>query len=475
MLVKSFLAWIENAGPRERAEAVDMLAQAYMMGTLGDETPGEAEAALTLVLDDPARAVRRTLACAFAEYPAAPRHIVRALAVDHAEVAAPLLARSPVLQEADLIDLASTSEVLALIAIALRPVVSARTAHALLERNDLDVALALAGNAGAEIADRDLLSIATAFGHESRIRTVLMARDRLPASARHQLMMAVSENLGNFVSEGAFLAGMRQKRAFDDALQQGTVEIAVKSGDDLPDFVRHLRETARLTPALLLRGVLGGDLGLLRESLAELSGMESGRVASLMRSRADATLAALLRRAGLPGFLERPLIAAIRAAQELPEDKRGATLSLPVIRATEAACLDLEGGEDVRLLALLRRYESEAARAESLRLAEGLRLQAQNELAALSFNPEQMSELAELGSDAEAEEVIELEPCAIVSIGSVSEPQQEPEKIPDLRTIIAEWKREREARQGYAEDMGLPQPSNRDAGFDDWDIRRRTA
>ncbi|MBN8534590.1 MAG: DUF2336 domain-containing protein [Rhizobiales bacterium] len=473
MLVKSFLAWIENAGPRERAEAVDMLAQAYMAGTLGDETPGEAEAALTIVLDDPARAVRRTLACAFAEFAAAPRHIVRALAADHAEVAAPLLARSPVLQEADLMDLASTSDVLALIAIALRPVVSMRTSHALIERGELDVALALSGNPGAEIADRDLLTLATAFGQDSRIRMVLMGRDRLPATARHQLMIAVSESLGNFVTDGGFLGGMKQKRAFDDALHQGTIEIAVKAGDDLPDLVRHLRETARLTPALLLRGVLGGDLGLLREALAELSGMESGRVASLMRSRADATLAALFRRAGLPGFLERPLIAAIRAAQELPEEARGAALSLPVIRATEAACLDFEGGEDVRLLALLRRYEAEAARAESLRLAEGLRLQAQNDLAALSFSPEQMSDLADLGSEASEAEVIELQPSAVVTIGTTAAP--EPEKTPDLRTIIADWKREREARQGYAEDMRLPAPSNRDPGFDEWDIRRRTA
>lgn len=473
MLVKSFLAWIENAGPRERSEAVDMLAQAYMAGTLGDEAPGEAEAALTIVLDDTARTVRRTLACAFAEYAAAPRHIVRALAADHAEVAAPLLARSPVLQEADLIDLASTSEVLALIAIALRPVVSARTAHALIERGELEVALALAGNPGAEIADRDLLALAKAFGQDSRIRMVMMARERLPATARHQLMITVSESLSNFVADGGFLSGVKQKRAFDDAILQGTVEIAVKSGGDLPDLVRHLRETARLTSALLLRGVLGGDLGLLREALAELSGMDSGRVASLMRSRADATLAALFRRAGLPGFLERPLIAAIRAAQDMPEDARGAALSLPVIRATEAACLDLEGGEDVRLLALLRRYESEAARAESLRLAEGLRLQAQNDLAALTFNPEQMSDLAELGTEAGEDEVIELQPSAVVSIGATAQP--EPEAIPDLRTIIAEWKREREARQGHAEDMRLPEPSNREPGFDDWNIRRRIA
>lgn len=471
MLVKSFLAWVANAGPRERAEAVDMLAQSYLAGTLGEETPQAAAAALTIVLDDPARDVRRTLACAFAEAPEAPRHIVRALAADHAEVAAPLLARSPLLQEADLIDLATTSDVLALIAIALRPVVSVRTAHALVERGEVEVDLALVGNPGAEIADQDMLGIATAFGRDGRIRSVMMARQRLPASARYQLMVAVSESLGEFVGEGGFLNNVKQKRAFEDALLQGTVEIGVKAGDDLPDFVHHLRETARLTPALLLRSVLGGDLNLLGAALAELSGMESGRVASLMRSRADATLAALLRRAGLPGFLERPMIAAIRAAQDLPAEERGSALSLPVIRATETACLDLEGGEDVRLLALLRRYESEAARAQSLVLAEGLRQEAQSDLAALTFNAEQMTGLVELGSEDAHDEVIELQPNAVVSVGTASEP----EAAPDLRTIIAEWKREREARLGYREDLALPAPSNKTAVFEDWEIRRRIA
>lgn len=468
MLVKSFLAWIANAGPRERAEAVDMLAQSYLAGTLGEETPEVAEAALTVVLDDGAREVRRTLACAFAEAAHAPRHIVRALAADHAEVAAPVLARSPVLQDADLIDLAATSDVLALIAIALRPVVSQRTAHALVERHEVEAALALVGNPGAEIADHDLIAIATAFGRDSRIREVMMGRERLPATARYQLMIAVSESLGDVVGEDDFLSNAKQKRAFDDALLHATIEIGVKAGDDLPDFVRHLRETARLTPALLLRGLLGGDLGFFSAALVELSGMEAGRVTSLMRSRSDATIAALLRRAGLPGFLERPLIAAIRAAQDLPVGERGSELSLPVIRATEAACLDLEGGEDIRLLALLRRYEAEAARAQSLLLADGLRLEAQSDLAALSFNPDQITDLAQLGCD---DEVIELQPSAVVSIGTA--PEQE--KLPDLRTLIAEWKREREARLGYSEDLRLPAPSNPESGFEDWGIRRKMA
>ncbi|MCA4921236.1 MAG: hypothetical protein ING86_00360, partial [Methylobacterium sp.] len=82
MLVTSFLAWIDRAAPRERAEATDLLARAYLSRTLGEETPEAAEAALTLVLDDPDKTVRRALACALADHWLAPRHIVLALAAD---------------------------------------------------------------------------------------------------------------------------------------------------------------------------------------------------------------------------------------------------------------------------------------------------------------------------------------------------------------------------------------------------------
>lgn len=473
MLAKSFLAWIEQADARERAEAVTMLAQAYREGALGEETPEEAEAALTIILDDPARSVRRALACAFAEDPFAPRHIVRALAADHPEVAAPVLAHSPVLQDADLIDLAATAEPLALVAIALRATISARTAHALIERCEPEVSLALAGNPGADIADSDLLAMAIAFGCDERLRAALLSRERLPATARFELMLAVRDRFDRAEGNGAATSDPKRRRAMDETLQQCTIEIALRAGDDLADFVRHLRQSARLTPALLLRSVLGGDLQLLREALAELSGMPSGRVASLMRSRADATLAALLRRAGLPGFLENPLIASIRAAQELAPDERGASFSLPVIRAAQSACLDLEGGEDVRLLALLRRYEAQAARAQSLKLAEALRQQAQSDTATLELEAADIVDLAELGrSEGSASPPLIAPPQgAVATIGA----QPEAEQLPDLRSVIAEWKREREARFSAAGERPTLSPSNGDERFEHWELRRRLA
>ncbi len=365
------------------------------------------------------------------------------------------------LQEADLVDLAAHAEPKALVAMALRPLVTERVAHAIVMRGERESCLALSGNPHAEIADGDLLAIAVRFGKDGVMRDALLDRAHVPPAVRHQLMIALSESLRAFAGEGGFLNAEKNRRMVEEAMQQGTIAIAAQARDNLPQFVRHLREQEKLTPGLLLRSVLGGDVALLTEALADLTAWP--RAASgLMRGRADATLAALFRRAGLPNFLEQPLIAAVRAAQELHAPEAEGGLSLPVIRAAQSACLSLEGGEDVRLLALLRRYEAEAARAQSRRLAEDLRLQAQADFPQLAYSPEQTQSLTALGS----EDVIDLATVAVEPVVEAA-----PSAAPDLKTVIDEWKRERDARLRAVFERPA-EPANNFAG---WEIRRSVA
>ncbi|HRE20753.1 MAG TPA: DUF2336 domain-containing protein, partial [Rhabdaerophilum sp.] len=253
MLVKSFLAWMEDASAQERGEAVSMLAQAYLSGALGGDTPDAVEAALTLILDDPSPNVRRVLARAFADRLDAPRHLVLHLARDQAEVSAMLIARSPLLTEADLVDLAGNGERLALCAIALRPDVTGRIAHALVEREEEKSACALVSNRMADIAEQDLLALLDAFGQSARLRELMLQRGALPPSVRHRLMLAVAGNLGGYLIDGGFLDGKRNKRMLDETLLQGTIAIARSAAEDLGDFVAYLRTTGQLTPGLLLR------------------------------------------------------------------------------------------------------------------------------------------------------------------------------------------------------------------------------
>jgi hypothetical protein len=217
--------------------------------------------------------------------------------------------------------------------------------------------------------------------------------------------------------------------------------------------------------------VLGGDLRFLAESIAELTQLPTERVTGLLAARSDLTLAALIRRAGLPAFLENPLIAAIRASQELSPGHGGDSLSLPVIRAAQTACLSIEGGDELRLLALLRRYEAEAARAQSRRLAEELRFEARATMAELKFNAEQTLALEALAYEDETPEP------TIRMVDDVP-PRPDPapeipgfEPVPDLKSIIAEWKREREQRN---REMALPVPANLPS-MESWELRRKLA
>jgi uncharacterized protein (DUF2336 family) len=451
MLVKSFLSWMDEAPARERAEAATVLAEAWQAGALGEDTPEAVEAALTSVLDDPSPMVRRALALAFAESRDAPRHLVLGLAADQAEVSAPLIARSPLLTEADLVDLAATGERKALVAIAIRPDVSRAVAQALIRRRDADCAFALAGNPASDIAEADLLVLIEAFGHLPKFRNVVQARPDLPLTARHALMLRTAEGLGQFVTEGGFLPGGRKARLLDDTLQSGTLALARQSPGEVDRFVAHLRRQGLLTPALLLRSVLGGDLALVTHALADLCTVPTSRVAALLRGRSVASILVLLRRAGLPAFAEPVLAAAIMAAARLPAGERGGEFSLPVLRAAQGACLDIAGEEGVRLMATLRRFEAQTMREESRARAESLKQdlrQEKTELLALSM-PGDAKDLLRLGGfDAEGEKLVEE---IVRARPEAAAPKRRilrerglvlDEPIPDLATIIAEWKSE---------------------------------
>ena len=95
MVVSHFLKWVNTAKVAERAAAAAALARAYVDRDLPFEDRCAAEAALTLLLDDPSSKVRLALAEALSMSHHAPAQIVSALASDQPEVAAIVLSRSP--------------------------------------------------------------------------------------------------------------------------------------------------------------------------------------------------------------------------------------------------------------------------------------------------------------------------------------------------------------------------------------------
>jgi uncharacterized protein (DUF2336 family) len=375
MIVRRFLLWARTATAGQRAEGVSALARAYLYTDMTPEERWEAETAMTALLDDASPLVRRALAEAFANAGEAPRHVVVALANDQSDIAALVLSRSPVLCDGDLIDCAALGDDLVQTAIAMRPWVGPGVAGALAEIAGAPALVALASNPGAEIAEMSLARMVERHGEDGALREALLARPCLPLDIRQAVAVALSRSLSSFVTGCGWLSPERSERVVREAREKTTVALSADGrAGDVARLVAHLRRSGQLTPALILRAILSRALPFAEAAFADLSGLPAARVSGLLHDRRGAGFVALYRRAGLPEGLRPAFEAALSGLAEPAADSAaaGRHLSRRMVERALSACAHLPPGEAGKLLALLRRYEVEAAREEAREMADAL-------------------------------------------------------------------------------------------------------
>lgn len=392
MIVRNFLQWARTAPVAQRAEGAGALARAYLYSEMEQATRREAEIALTLLLDDPSPLVRRALAESFANASDAPHAIVVALANDQSDIAAPILSRSPTLTEAELIDLAEIGDSFAQSAIALRARVPAGVCAALAEIGSREAAISLAVNPGADLREASMRKMIERFGEDGEMREALLSRPSLPSVIHNDLVNAVAASLAAFAVDRAWLSNERAERLTREARDKANVAIVAKTVESdgrqgLRELVKHLCASNQLTPSLVLRALLSGDRDLFEAALVELSGVREEKVAGLLPDFDGPGFAALYARAGLPLKLLPAFCAALEAQREfaLGDDRGGdARLSCAMIERVLAACAEIGDRELDKFVALLRRFEMEAAREEARETT--LKLACRSE-EAISFAP----------------------------------------------------------------------------------------
>ena len=368
MIVRQFISWVRTAPAGERAEATRALARAWLISDLSDDDRAAAEGGLLMQLDDPSPLVRLAMAEVFARSASAPAAIVQALSVDQASVALPILEHSPLLIDADLVDIVATGCSEVQCAIARRAAVPVSICAAIAEVGSAAAALELIENPGADLAPLSWDRIVERHGHLAAIRESLLALDDLPAATRAALVTKLSDTLAQFVVARNWLSADRAGRATGDARDRSIVNIAARSrGGDMSGLIAHLRATGQLTAGLILRALLSGNLELFDSALAELSGLPLARVSALLHDRGGASLQALLIRAGFP----ESTFAAFRVALEVSHETGfvdtlggAARLRRSMVERVLTHCeTDRQAAEP--LLILLRRFATESAREEA--------------------------------------------------------------------------------------------------------------
>jgi len=375
MIVRQFINWIKTAPAGERAEATRALARAWLISDLSEEDRAAAEGALLMQLDDPSPLVRQAMAQVFARSGQAPAAVVQALSLDQPSVALPILEHSPLLIDADLVDIVATGNSETQCAFARRIGLQASVCAAIAEVGTAEAALELIENPYAELASFSWDRIVERHGHLAAIRESMLALEDLPSATRLALVAKLTDTLAQFVVARKWLSADRAERVANEARDRSTVDIAAVSlGDDMSGLVHHLRVTRQLTAGLILRALLSGNVELFETALAELSELPRARVAALLHDHGRASLHALLKRSGLPESTFAAFQAALDAGHEtgFADTPAGAArLRRRMVERVLTLCeTDQQAAEP--LMILLRRFATESAREEARMFCEEL-------------------------------------------------------------------------------------------------------
>src|SRR3989442_14307141 len=212
MIVRQFISWVRTAPAGERAEATRSLARAWILSDLSDDDRAAAEGALLMLLDDPSPLVRQAMAEVFSRSREAPAAIVQALSLDQPSVAVPILEHSPLLIDADLVDIVATGNNEMQCAIARRINLPASVCAAIAEVGTASAALELIENAYAELAPFSWDPIVDRHGHLAAIRESMLVLEDLPAAPRPALVPQLSDTPAQFVAAPNWFSAGRAGR-----------------------------------------------------------------------------------------------------------------------------------------------------------------------------------------------------------------------------------------------------------------------
>lgn len=228
--------------------------------------------------------IRKRLADRLSRNPAAPRALLVALANDEFEVAQPVLLRSTLLSDEELIGIIHHRSRQHQIAIARRRDLSEAVSDELVGTKDSDVITALLENTSARISKATLAYLTEQAQHIDSYQEPLVRRQDLGNDLAMRLYWVVAASLRAEILEQYDI----HPTALDDALEGAVLEMAAEKSDT-PNLEKTAAELARsmarehpVNAAMLIKTLRQGQVPLFEALFEEWSGIGMPRRAELL-------------------------------------------------------------------------------------------------------------------------------------------------------------------------------------------------
>ena len=277
-----------------------------------------ATAVLELLVRDLAVEVRQALASAVAASAKLPAHVARKLAGDAIEVAAPILQRSPVLSDDDLVRVVRTNAMQYALAAAGRERLSEIVSEALVDTGHAEVVARLVDNPGARISQSTMQRVLQDFRGDERVHARLIRRPELPYELVEQLIGVMGDRLEwELIRDGGMSVGDAQV-LMHAIRERATISFTARAHAD-GTLQQHLLtefSAGRLGHERLLRFLRDGDVASLEIGLGLHARLELSHVRRLLCHADRRHLAGLCLTAGFA----TPHYLTLRMALEIAEE-----------------------------------------------------------------------------------------------------------------------------------------------------------
>lgn len=253
----------------------------------GAETVSERERALMLdilhkVVADVEMSVRKRLSESLADATDAPLALIRLLADDEIEVAYPVLSRSPVLCDADLIEIVQHRALEHQLAIAMRYSVSEDVSAALVTYGRPSIIETLLRNENARLSQATLAYLVEESRRVDSFREPLLRRSELGPDLAKRMFLWVSDALRDFIVDHfaldeATVDELLKKAAADQLDTAAATERS--SSEKLADA---LQENGKITPDMLVDAMAQGEINLFVSLFGRVTGLPRDLVMQLL-------------------------------------------------------------------------------------------------------------------------------------------------------------------------------------------------
>lgn len=294
------------AGPSAsvRAEVADKLAREIDRTSLTATELQIAHDIVRVMAKDVEVAVRCALSHSLRRARHVPHDVALQLANDVEAVALPILTDSPVLTDADLVEVIQHGSGRKHEAIAGRTGVSEQVADALVNNAGEAAVATLMGNPTARVAEASLGTAIDRFADSDRVKANIVHRTDVPVTIAERLVVLVSEKLQDYLVSHHELPVSLATDIVLQSRERATLRLSLGSDEHgLERLAQQMHRNHRLTPFLVLRALCLGDIAFFEVAMAVMAKVPVMNARILIHDAGPNGLVSLYEKAGMPSRL----------------------------------------------------------------------------------------------------------------------------------------------------------------------------